>query len=100
MRGSNDAPVIERYKPDAPLAAVSDPGRHLLEVVVWMDIIKDPGWCEHTDVVCPTLTSVGWVVYEDDKYLKIADTLDEDGTGFGVMALPNGVIISRNTIRS
>jgi hypothetical protein len=63
--------------------------------VEWVDIIKDPGWCEHAEVDCPTLVSVGWVVYEDELVLKIADTLDKDGTGFGIMALPKGVIVSR-----
>ena len=68
--------------------------------MTWVDIIKDPGWCEHTEVECPKLTSVGWVVYEDDYVLKIADTLDDEGTGYGIMALPKGVIISRNLIKS
>lgn len=50
------------------------------------------------EVECPTLTSAGWVVYEDDSVLKIADTLDKEGTGYGIMAQPKGVIMSRKEI--
>ncbi len=89
--------MILEIKAVAPPPGGSDPGSHL-EIVVWVDIIKDPGWCEHTEVECPTLTSVGWTVYEDDAVLKLADTLDEEGTGFGIMALPKGVIISRKLL--
>ena len=92
--------LIQRYPSVAPLTGqLDDPGRHKLEVVVWTDVLKDPGWVEHEEVECPTLTSVGWAVYEDDKVLNIADTLDEEGTGFGIMALPKGVIMSRKEIK-
>ena len=85
-----------------PLEIAPSPGLddQELSLIAWVDIIKDAGWCEHSEVECPKLTSVGWVVYEDDKCLKIADTLDEEGTGFGVMAIPKGVILSRNPIKS
>jgi len=89
------APVIQ------PLEIAPSPGLddQELSLITWVDIIKDAGWCEHSEVECPKLTSVGWVVYEDDKCLKIADTLDEEGTGFGVMAIPKGVILSRKEIK-
>ena len=90
--------MILEIKAVAPLPDGSDPGSHKLLQVEWVDIIKDPGWVEHTEVECPKLVSVGWVVFEDDAVLKLADTLDEDGTGFGIMALPKGVIISRKLL--
>ena len=81
----------------APLQELEDRG---LSLITWVDIIQDAGWSEHDEVECPRLTSIGWVVYEDEEVLKIAGTLGEDGTGYGVMALPKGVILSRNPIKS
>ena len=83
-----------------PLEIAPSPGLddRELSLITWVDIIHDAGWCEHSEVECPILRSVGWIVYEDEEVLKIAGTLGEDGTGYGVMALPKGVLISRKTI--
>ncbi len=62
--------------------------------VTWIDIIKDPGWDSHEDVECPEFKSIGYFVYQDHRCIKIADTIDADGTGYAVMALPLGCVLS------
>ena len=63
-----------------------------LVILIWRDIIKDPGWDKHKEVDCPVLRSVGWKVYEDSETIKIADTLDSEDEGYAVMALPKGCV--------
>ena len=75
-----------------------DPGPHSLVEITWVDIVKYSGWEPHEEVEIPVFKSIGWLVYEDDFVIKIADTVDEDDTGFGIMAIPKGVETSRRVI--
>ena len=90
-----ETPVV----PAPAQQAYHEPGPHLIEIT-WVDIVKEPGWEPHDEVELPTFTSIGWLMYEDDSVIKIADTLDEDGNGFGIMALPKGVELSRKVRES
>ena len=93
------APVIEPFSAPAPVRGkVNDPGTHPLVEITWVDIVKYSGWEPHEEVELPVFKSLGWLVYEDDFVIKIADTLDEEGIGFGIMAIPKGVEMSRRVI--
>ena len=92
-------PVIEPFKGPAPPLKKDEPGVHPLIEITWVDIIKEPGWDTHEDVELPVFRSVGWLVYEDDSVIKIADTLDEEGNGYGIMAFPKGVEMSRKHLK-
>lgn len=58
-----------------------------------MDIISDSSWTPPEEVECPEFETVGWLVYEDEKYIKVADTYGEEGH-FGITAFPRGCVIS------
>lgn len=60
----------------------------------WVDIISDSSWTPPEEVECPEFVTVGYLAYEDDLVLKIADTLDSEGACWGVTAFPKGVILS------
>ncbi len=49
-----------------------------LVLVEWVDIISDDGWVIAEDCHLPTFYTVGWLEYQDDKVLKICNTLDFD----------------------
>ena len=49
-----------------------------LILVEWVDIISDDGWVVAEDCELPTFYSVGWLEYQDEKVLKICNTLDFD----------------------
>ena len=49
-----------------------------LVLVEWVDIISDDGWVTAEDCHLPTFYTVGWLEYQDDKVLKICNTLDFD----------------------
>jgi len=97
----NVSPVIETLAAPAPVRRKeSDPGVHPLVEITWVDIVKYSGWEPHEEVELPVFKSLGWLVYEDDFVIKIADTLDEEDTGFGIMAIPKGVEISRRVVEA
>ena len=89
------SPALAPVSGPAPSTSRDDPGVHPLIEISWVDIVKEPGWDTHDEVDLPTFTSIGWLVYEDDFVIKIADTIDEEGNGYGIMALPKGVELSR-----
>ncbi len=94
------APVIESPVLAPVQKDTCDPGTHPLIEITWVDIIKEPGWDTHEDVELPIFKSVGWLVYEDEHCIKIADTLDSEGQGYAIMALPKGVEINRKVLKS
>ena len=49
-----------------------------LVIVEWVDIISDDGWVTAEDCHLPTFYTVGWLEYQDDKVIKICNTLDFD----------------------
>ena len=76
-----------------------------LVLVEWVDIISDDGWAVAEDCDLPTFYSVGWLEYQDDKVLKISNTLDFDDAleehkkkekpiGYSVTCFPTGCVTS------
>ena len=79
--------------------------RKKLVLVEWVDIISDDGWVVAEDCDLPTFYSVGWLEYQDDKVLKISNTLDFDDAleehkkkekpiGYSVTCFPTGCVTS------
>lgn len=59
--------------------------------VVWEDIAQDASWATDTD--CVTVTSVGYLAEDSEKYLKIGGSITEDGDIAGILAMPKGCVI-------
>ena len=83
----------------APPEGSSPPAPPLIEVS-WTDIISDSSWTPPEDVECPEFRTVGWLVYEDDKCIKIADTMDAEGNPWGITAFPVGCSLERILLKS
>ena len=82
-----------------------------LVLVEWVDIISDDGWVVAEDCHLPTFYSVGWLEYQDDKVLKISNTLDFDDAleehkkkdkpiGYSVTCFPVGCVTSLSFLNS
>lgn len=58
-------------------------------IVRWLDHTGDSAWLnmkQIEDAKPAEVVTVGWIILEDDKYIKIADSLVDDGT-YGGMSL-------------
>lgn len=88
MEDSEEVAPPHKVLPSAP---------PLLEIK-WVDIISDSSWTPPEDVECPEFITIGWLAYEDDLFLKLADTVDEEGKLWGITAFPQGVILSKRYI--
>ena len=71
-------------------------------LITWKDIIASNEWEKHEAIKCPELMSVGWLVYQDDETIKIANTLDFDDwedkgadkpVPYGITAFPKGCVV-------
>ncbi len=82
-----------------------------LVLVEWVDIISDDGWVVAEDCHLPTFYTVGWLEYQDDKVLKICNTLDFDDfteehkkkekpIGYSVTCFPAGCVTSLSFLNS
>ncbi len=82
-----------------------------LVIVEWVDIISDDGWVIAEDCHLPTFYSVGWLEYQDDKVLKVCNTLDFDDAleehkkkekpiGYAVTCFPMGCVINVTEVKS
>ena len=87
------ASLIDSSPSPAPTLGERD-GRphHPLVLVRWVDIIADSSWTPPEEVECPEFETVGWLVYEDERCVKVADTYGEEGH-FGITAFPRGCVI-------
>jgi len=47
-----------------------------LVIIEWLDIISDDGWSTADECQLPTFYTVGWLEHEDEKVIKISNTLD------------------------
>ena len=77
--------------------------KHVL--VEWVDIISDDGWVVAEGCDLPTFYTVGWLEYQDERVIKICNTLDfEDALeehkkkdkpiGYAVTCFPAGCVVS------
>ena len=82
-----------------------------LVLVEWVDIISDDGWTVAEDCHLPTFYTVGWLEYQDDKVIKICNTLDFDDAleehkkrdkpiGYSVTCFPAGCVTSLSFLSS
>ena len=82
-----------------------------LVLVEWVDIISDDGWTVAEDCHLPTFYTVGWLEYQDDKVIKICNTLDFDDAleehkkrdkpiGYSVTCFPVGCVTSLSFLSS
>ena len=82
-----------------------------LVLIEWVDIISDDGWVTAEDCHLPTFYSVGWLEHQDDKVLKICNTLDfedaleehkkkEKPIGYAVTCFPMGCVTNVTEVRS
>ena len=74
-----------------------------LVLIQWKDIIQTSDWTPAHDVTCPTFQSVGWLIYDNEKEIKIGSTLvveadDPQGTPYGITAFPKGCVLSIHVI--
>ena len=79
--------------------------RKELVLVEWVDIISDDGWVVAEDCDLPTFYTVGWLEYQDERVIKICNTLDFDDAleehkkkekpiGYAVTCFPAGCVVS------
>ena len=57
-----------------------------------MATVGSAGWDLPDDVSIKEVTQWGWIVHQDDKEVKIADTY-ADEEWYGVTAIPRGCVI-------
>ena len=73
---------------------------HTLVLVTWLDITAVAGWEPAKDVEPIEVQTIGWIAYEDDKVLKIGNSLGEDGDIYGITALPQGCVLSTTVLHA
>lgn len=64
--------------------------KYKMVIVKWRDHEGDSGWMDLPDIQkreAPEVSTVGWLVIEDDKYIKLVDSIMSDGTmgGFSLI---------------
>jgi|TARA_R110002020_G_scaffold382991_1_gene593660 hypothetical protein len=60
--------------------------------VEWYDIIATAGWEKDDEVTCPLFVSVGYLIKQDDSFVKIATTKDDKNDWYGWHVFPSGCI--------
>jgi len=59
--------------------------------IVWQDTCGSAGWDTAEEIDIREVEQWGWVVFEDDTQLKVADTYAEEEY-YGVTAIPKGCV--------
>ena len=73
---------------------------HTLVLIKWLDITATAGW-EPAEEVEPTqVETLGWIAYQDDKVIKVGNSLGEDGEVYGISALPQGCVLSTTILHA
>ena len=71
-------------------------------LITWKDVIASNEWEKQEEIKCPELMSIGWLVYQDEETIKIANTLDFDDwedkgadkpVPYGITAFPKGCVV-------
>jgi len=65
-----------------------------LVVVEWLDICATSGWEKADEVEPQRLWTVGYLVQQDKKVVKVATTKDEKGEWYAFHAFPSGCVVS------
>ncbi len=69
-----------------------------LVLVTWLDITATAGWEPASEVEPMEVKTLGWLVHEDEKVLKVGNSLGEDGDVYGISALPIGCVVGITTL--
>jgi hypothetical protein len=69
-------------------------------IVQFKDIVGDSTWDGVDDINTVDAQHVGWLVFEDVKTVKIASTLDEEGTPSAITAFPRGTITQIDRVQN
>lgn len=59
--------------------------------ITWVDTCGSAGWDTPEEIEIREVDQWGWVVFEDDTQLKVADTYAEEEY-YGVTAIPKGCV--------
>ena len=73
---------------------------HTLVLVKWLDITAVAGWEPASDVEPIEVQTLGWIAYQDDKVIKVGNSLGEDGEVYGISALPQGCVLSTTILHA
>jgi len=65
-----------------------------LVTVEWLDIYATSGWEKADEVEPQRLWTVGYLVQQDKKVVKVATTKDEKGEWYAFHAFPAGCVVS------
>ena len=60
--------------------------------VHWDDIVETCDWTEAEDVKLPRFITIGWLITENERCLKLGHTMNDDGRIYGITAFPKGCI--------
>ena len=71
-----------------------------LVVVTWKDAHGSPAQFKKKDHAPLIMTTVGWLLCQDDRGLSIANERQEDGVYRGQTFIPSGMIQHIKTIRT
>jgi len=71
-----------------------------LVLVRWVDITAVAGWEPAEEVEPIEVQTIGWVAYQDDKVLKVGNSLGEDGDVYGISAFPQGCVLSSTVLHA
>ena len=65
-----------------------------LVTVEWLDIYATSGWEKADEVEPQRLWTVGYLVQQDKKVVKVATTKDEKGEWYAFHAFPSGCVVA------
>ena len=65
--------------------------KHEAVILSWWDTVDSSEWDTHEEVHIKEVIQIGWMVYQDERSIKLADTFS-DNEYFGITAIPKGCI--------
>ena len=71
---------------------------HTLVLIDWVDITAVADWTPADEVEPLEVKTLGWLAYQDDRVIKVGNSLGEDGDIFGISAIPQGCVIGITTL--
>ena len=66
--------------------------KHEAVILSWWDTVDSSEWDTHEEVHIKEVIQIGWMVYQDERSIKLADTFS-DNEYFGITAIPKGCVI-------
>jgi hypothetical protein len=65
----------------------------------WLDSASQGEWTYINEDGLDEIVSIGFLIYEDDKQVQIAHSIDEFNKYCGVIAIPKSVILKRRVVK-